>query len=219
MRNTKIFASIMMSFIISSAAAEETKTDGDVTKKYNPPKTLLDIKAANWSAYGGVYTAYSRIGEANSCMVGGRGGVIINVRVVLGLGGAGMTFPSDREKISGIDYTGELDRVGFGYGGFLLEYYLNPKDLVVFSAGTLIGAGGIALYNKSDEDDTDQNSDHGDSFFVIEPEINVFVNITNFCRIGAGVSYRYTSGINTDELSDKDFYGPSAKIMAQFGLF
>jgi hypothetical protein len=35
------------------------------------------------------------------------------------------------------------DEVQFGYGGFLTEYYLIRRTLVVFSIGTLIAAAGF----------------------------------------------------------------------------
>lgn len=218
MKVSKFLAAAAVSLLISSAMAEETKTGTDPVKKDNPPKTLLDIKNVNFSGYGGVYTRYSKIGEADGCLVGGRGGLIINDNFVLGLGGMGLTHPTDREELSGNDYTGILNSVGFGYGGFLAEYYFNPKDLIVFSAGTLIGGGGLSFYDDSKHEDEGDHSD-GDNFFVVEPEVNVFVNVTRFCRIGAGASYRYVAGIDSDEFSDKDFRGPSVSIMAQFGWF
>lgn len=219
MKSLKFIAAAAAAFLITSANAEEVKQEGVAVKKDNPPKTLLTITDANFSGYGGIYTSYSRIGEANSCLVGGRGGLIINDSFVLGIGGTGMTHPTDREKISGKDYSGFENRVGFGYGGVLVEYYFNPKDLVVFSAGTLIGAGGLSFYNSSTGDEDQENNHNGDSFFAAEPEINVFINITRFCRIGVGASYRFVSGISSDEFTDKDFRGPSATVMAQFGWF
>lgn len=219
MKTKKIFAVLTALFMATAAMAEEAKTEVKPQKKDNPPKTLFDAKDSSYSGYGGVYTKYARIGEANSCLVGGRGGLIINDTVVLGLAGMGLTYPTDREKISGNDYTGLLNEVGFGYGGFLMEYYLNPKDLIVFSAGTLIGAGGVSFHNRDNENNSGDNENDSDAFFVLEPEVNVLVNVTRFCRIGVGASYRYTSGINTEEFDDKDFRGFGASIMAQFGWF
>jgi hypothetical protein len=218
MKVSKLLAAAAVSLLLTSAMAEEAKTGTDPVQKDNPPKTLIDIKNVNFSGYGGVYTRYSKIGEADGCLVGGRGGLIINDNFVLGLGGMGLTHPTDREKLSGSDYTGLLNSVGFGYGGFLAEYYFNPKDLIVFSAGTLIGGGGLSFYDDREQDDEGDHSE-GDNFFVVEPEVNIFVNVTRFCRIGAGVSYRYVAGIDSDEFADKDFRGPSASIMAQFGWF
>lgn len=215
MKIIKIISAIVTCFIVTSAMAEEIKKDPP-QKKDNPPKTLIDVKDADFSGYGGVYTKYARIGEANGCLVGGRGGLIINDSFVIGLAGMGLVYPTEREKISGKDYTGTLDRTDFGYGGLLLEYYFNPKELVVFSAGSLIGGGALSFHEKNGDSD---NEDNGDNFFIVEPELNVFVNVTRFCRIGIGVSYRFTAGIRTDEFSDKDFRGPSAAIMANFGWF
>lgn len=215
MKIIKIISAIVTCFIVTSAMAEEIKKDPP-QKKDNPPKTLIDVKDADFSGYGGVYTKYARIGEANGCLVGGRGGLIINDSFVIGLAGMGLVYPTEREKISGKDYTGTLDRTDFGYGGLLLEYYFNPKEIVVFSAGSLIGGGALSFHEKNGDSD---NEDNGDNFFIVEPELNVFVNVTRFCRIGIGVSYRFTAGIRTDEFSDKDFRGPSAAIMANFGWF
>jgi len=218
MKPSKFIAAAALLLLVSSAMAEETKVDGNAAKKDNPPRTLFSITDSNFSGYGGVYTRYSKIGEANACLVGGRAGLIINDSFVIGLAGMGLTYPTDREKLSGTDYTGLQNRVGFGYGGFLAEYYLNPKDLIVFSTGVLIGGGGLGFY-----EDKKQNNDgdhrRGDKFFVAEPEVNVFVNVTRFCRIGVGASYRYVSGIRTDEFTNKDFRGPAASVMAQFGWF
>lgn len=216
MKITKILAAAAFCFIITSAMAEEIKKDAPAPKKDTPPKTLFNMKDTDFSGYGGVYTKYAKIGEANSCLVGGRGGLIINDNFVIGIAGMGLTYPSEREKISGSNYTGIMDRVDFGYGGGLIEYYFNPKDLIVFSAGTLIGGGSLSFHEKNNESDDENN---GDEFFIIEPELNVFVNVTRFCRIGIGVSYRFTAGITAEEFSDKDFRGASATVMAQFGWF
>ncbi len=219
MKIKQILTAAAVALMITSAMAEETKIDGAAEKKDNPPKTLFNLKDASFSGYGGIYTRYSKIGEANAVLAGGRGGVIINDKLVLGLGGMGLSYPTTREKLSGDPYTGLLNRVGFGYGGFLAEYYFNPKDLIVFSMGTLIGGGGLSFYEKMDHNNNQDNRKDGDRFFVAEPEVNVFVNLTRFCRIGIGASYRYVAGINSDEFSDKDFRGPAASVMAQFGWF
>ena len=189
MKVAKIISMLAFCFIITSAMAEDVKQDAPPPKKDNPPKTLIDTKNADFSGYGGVYTSLSKIGDTAGCLVGGRGGLIINDKFVIGLAGMGLVYPTKRDKLTDNDYAGTMDRVDFGYGGGLIEYYLNPKELVVFSAGTLIGGGALSFH----ADDTDNDDDDGDKFFVIEPELNVFVNVTRFCRIGIGVSYRFVS--------------------------
>jgi hypothetical protein len=239
MKVLQFFTAAVITFMITAAAAQEAdkgtnrdtatgtkettaeNRDTAVVKRNDiPPKTLFEIKKARFSGYGGINTSYSKIGDTNGYMAGGRGGVIINDSVVLGFAGMGLVYPTDREEVTGNDYSGVFDTTSFGYGGFLMEYYFNPKDLVVFSAGTLIGGGGLLFYddNADDDEDDDYNYDY-DNFFVVEPEVHVFINVTRFCRVGIGVSYRFTQGIDNGELKDKDFRGPSASAMVQFGWF
>ncbi|MCK7516167.1 MAG: hypothetical protein MZV70_77445 [Desulfobacterales bacterium] len=134
MKVSRFIALAAVFFIITSAMAQEAKTEVNQAKKDNPPKTLFDTTDASYSGYLGIYTSYTKIGDADSCLAGGRGGLIINDSVVLGLAGAGLVYPTKREKLSGSDYTGELDRTNFGYGGFLAEYYFNPKELLSFQS-------------------------------------------------------------------------------------
>ncbi len=215
----------VLAFILSVSAiawGEEPATEKSASKQDNPPEVLLDLSDATYSGYGALYTRYSKAGDTNGCFVGARGGLIINDSFVFGLGGMGLVYPTDRDKLSGNEYTGIFDNVSLGYGGFLTEYYFNPKNLVVFSIGTLIGGGGIYFteeWGDDEEDDTDNSEKGGDNFFVVEPEINVFINLTRFCRIGAGISYRYVNGIHSDGFSDSDFRGPAASIMVQMGWF
>ncbi len=217
MKTKRLFTIFILLLFAAAAIAEEDKGSAKPEKKYVPPKTLFDQANTSFSGYLGVFTRYSKIGEADGCLVGGKIGVIINDNFVIGGSGMGLTYPTDREKLSGSDYSGILKKTGFGYGGFMMEYYINPKDLVVFSFGTMVGAGGLGFYENSE----DEENDHGttDKFFVVEPEVNVLMNITRFCRVGVGASYRYVSGINTDEFSDSDFRGPSVFAVAQFGWF
>ena len=128
-----------------------------------------------------------------------------------------LAHPRDRSDFSGKTYFGNYDRVDFAYGGGLIEYYFTPKSLFGFSAGATIGGGGLTFHSRKEAYDEDEYG--SDVFFVAEPEVNVFVNITKFCRIGAGISYRYVKGIGVDEFDDKDFRGPSIGIIVAFGWF
>lgn len=216
----KLLRNSVLALILLTTAVvwgEETAAGGKNLKKDNPPEVLLNFSETSFSGYGALYTRFSKAGDTSGCFAGGRGGLIINDSYVIGAGGMGLAYPTKREKITGADYSGLFDRVEFGYGGVLMEYYLNPKDLIVFSAGTLIGGG--SLYFSEGSDDESDNHEEGDNFFVFEPEINVFIHLTRFCRIGAGVSYRFVNGINSDRLNDRDFRSPSASAMVQFGWF
>jgi hypothetical protein len=170
-------------------SATETEDDS-----YQPPKAILEGKKIRYSGYGGPSVRFAGINNQFSLFTGGKGGMIINDSLVLGGAGYGMLLP---------DYSGTYGRFRPGYGGFLLEYILFPKSIINFSLGTLIGAGNA-----------------GDStFFILEPEINVFVNITRYFKIGISGAYRYTSGMNAGALNDESFRGFSAGLVFEFGKF
>jgi len=62
------------------------------------------------------------------------------------------------------------------YGGFL-EVDLRTERLVHFSVGILLGGGDAS----------------GDSFFLLEPEGWMLLNLTRSTQVGVGVSYRMVS--------------------------
>lgn len=218
MKSFRMLAAAAVLFICTSAWSEETAAVQKTEKKDTPPEVLFNLSETTLSGYGALYTRISKAGDATGCFVGGRGGFILNDSYVIGAGGMGLAHPTDREELTGNNYSGLFDTVEFGYGGLLTEYYINPKDLIVFSFGTLIGGGGLSFDNADDDEDEDNNH-NGDSFFVVEPEINVFIHLTRFCRLGAGISYRYVNGIDSESFNDSDFRGPAASAMIQLGWF
>ena len=210
---------------VSEKVAEETGENTPVAEVPVKPKreinTLFGGSCSNMfiSGYGAVTASYARIKGNDAYLVGGRGGVILD-NFVLGISGAGLTHPDKRSDFGDNSYTDDNDYVHFGYGGGLVEYYFFPKKLVHFSIGTMIGGGALAFTNDNDDDDDDDDHHSGtDKFFVIEPEANVFINITRFCRIGIGGSYRYVKGLDKEYYKDEDFSGANAKIIAAFGWF
>jgi uncharacterized membrane-anchored protein len=56
-------------------------------------------------------------------------------------------------------------------------------------------------------------------FFVIEPGIEVEVNVTKNFRLGAGVTYRYISGTQLENLADEELSGTTGMISFRFGRF
>jgi hypothetical protein len=99
--------------------------------------------------------------------VGLYGGWLVNHQFLIGLGGYGKT-------------TG-VHELQMGYGGLMLEYYVNPDRLVNFSVRGLIGAGASSMW-------------WADPFFVAEPEARMTVNVTRWMRMGFGGGYRFIGG-------------------------
>ena len=124
---------------------------------------------------------------------GGRGGLIINRTFAIGGGGCGGT-------IRGLD---------FGYGGLELEYIRTSREVTHFSLQALIGGGNV--------EDRARQSDS--IFFVAEAGVNLILKVTTFFRLGVGASYRFTNGVNLENLSDLDASGPSATLTFKLGKF
>jgi len=210
----------------------KTETEETVTRGGSRPEKLPNKKQGKKVVFehGGIehggYIAFvnqtSKINGKWADLVGGKGAWIINHSYAVGAGGYGLTYPRDREKITGKQYDGDDTHLGLGFGGLFFENYLWPDSIFTLSTGIMIGAGGVGFYNSADSEDEDYkstNSNTAEPFFIAIPEINLYLNVTEYVRIGAGLSYRIVNGINQDGFSDKDFNGLSFSLVIAAGFF
>ncbi|MBN2401862.1 MAG: hypothetical protein JXN64_05640 [Spirochaetes bacterium] len=230
-----VFLAVFLLNITGAFAQETEKENGDMEKvvqesektaqdaeKPDKPKRVVNTffggmgKDIYISGYGAFTGSYARIKHKDAFLPGFRAGVILD-NFVVGFSGAGLAYPNERKDFGDKSYTDNKDYVNFGYGGGMIEYYFFPKKLVHFSIGTTIGGGGLNF--SSDDDDDDDDHRGADKFFVVEPEVNIFVNLARFCRIGIGGSYRYINGLDNDVYKDKHFSGANVKVIAAFGWF
>jgi len=149
--------------------------------------------------FGAPVVKFSDVGGDFAVFVGGRGGWIINHTFVLGAGGYGLA--------SNIGESPFVREVEFGYGGLELEYINRSDKIFHFSIYTLIGGGGVtSLF------------DVADGVFVLEPVVNLMVNVTKWFRVGAGGGYRFVSGADQD-LSNGDLSAFVGVLTFKFGGF
>lgn len=127
------------------------------------PKTLVDGKVSKSALIAFPEVKFSAIDGRFANFVGLRGGVLLNDRFLIGAGGYGLT---------------NMGYPGMGYGGLVLEYSIQPDNLIHLSVGGLVGAGGVTW----------------ESFFVAEPEARLRLNVTNWFRLGFGGGYRFIGG-------------------------
>ncbi len=106
----------------------------------------------------------------------------------------------------------------FGYGGLYLGYVRNSDRLVHYELHSIIGAGGVS-YNYYKNIDNDEWKAEGDAFFIVEPGVNVEMNVTDFFRIAVGGIYRLVTGVNYHDVTDDHLSGLSAQIVFKFGSF
>ena len=174
-------------------------------------KTLIsgDIESGG---YGGPVLQVTQINKQTAVLVGGVGGWIINHTIVLGGGGYGLVtdvtakYP---DPFYGSQY------LTVGYGGLYLEYIASSDEVIHLSVGALIGAGNVGYKNQ----EMFSMNRSMDNFFVLEPNIQINLNVTQFFRISAGANYRWVTGVRNDITSDADLSGPSGMLMLRFGMF
>ena len=176
--------------------------------------------------YGGLICKIGQMNGNTGIFFGGQGGWIINHRLVLGGKGYILTHPMDIKNLQNIS-------VGFACGGVLLEYIIASSKLLHFNIECMVGAGGVYndVINYAQYHDPIDYT--GDACLVLEPGLNLMLNVIKNFRIGVGATYRYVYGIDYDpgapyrniigndyeNISDSDLSGVTVQIILKFGAF
>lgn len=171
--------------------------------------------------WGGLTFGYTQIKGEDTYLMGARGGWLIDHHFTVGLAGAG--FISDHEYVNYDINEGNPYNIAGGYGGLFLEALIAPFYPVHIAIPLTIGAGGITYTDQqwwtNDDWDEPYTSIASDAFFVIEPGLEVEVNLVKFMRLGVGGSYRYTSKVNMGEGDSDMLRGFNGYFTLKFGWF
>lgn len=212
----------MCAVVIAIAIQAQNETNH---QSENNPKQIQTIFSQTspigwWVGPDFSYTTFDKKG---ACLAGISGGIIINHNFSIGLEGVGI-LTNNNLKFTGVNDTADVYLYG-GYGGLILEYRINPVQPVNIAFPLLIGGGGAAFstwgpnnWNNSHSDPNDSMY-NWDSYFVLEPGINIGINLLKFMRIDAGASYRLVQGLELPNTSSSMMSGFNAKIALKFGRF
>ncbi len=185
------------------------------------PPTLLG-KAGDYAfgGFGGITVQYTRFVGQNAVQVCGEGAVIIDHALTLGGGGCGITTNPNAQKFAP-DLYGPNDRVMSGYGGAIIRYHLFSHSIVNLGVGALIGAGGLSVGTLNSNSDGTDNYTHvrSQAYFVFEPEVGAYSNVTRWLRIGITGGYRIVSGVSMQGFSSGDVCAPVLGGTVQGGWF
>lgn len=216
----RITLSIMLLLIAVGVFAQ----DGQTTQPQQMKTLFGNSGIRSNGAYGGISTGYTQIDGLDAITIGGKGAWLINHQIGIGLAGHGFLTERKFDSELSDDY-----RFAGGYGGLVFEFIVAPNSPIHLSFNSIIGAGGVAyardndFFNNIDYDPFDEDSE---AFFVVEPGVELELNLVKFMRLAFGVSYRYTSDINlTYRASDqmiagKDLLnGLSGGVTLKFGKF
>lgn len=193
-----------------------------------PMRTLLskgqDIAHGGW---GGPSAHFTRMLDQDALLVGARGGWIINHRLTIGLAGHGLVTyvgnPAYDAYLHDIGRTpGHRSRFDMGYGGLLIEPVVAYSAPIHISLPVIIGAGGCAYsWDGQTGGDFDPRfySDDAQAFFVVEPGIDLELNVIPLLRVGVGASYRYTSDLDLPGTAKDALHGLNLGVNVKVGRF
>ncbi len=188
----------------------------EFTKKQKSNDEIVTLlgKSNAIGGFGGVSVLYSQIDDKDAFVFGARGGVILGHVFAMGFGGAGFINDYHIDEVYG-----KVSLAG-GYGGIFFEPIILPRFPVHLSIPVLVGAGGVA-YTSIDESrwDNEPYVEDSEAFLVIEPGLELEMNITKFFRFSFGGYYRYTSDIELLNTPKDVLNGFSAGVNFKFGKF
>jgi hypothetical protein len=214
-----IFLLITLTGFMVSGQVEEEPYQGRA--KSDEMKTLFS-RGNTIGGYGELSMLYSQINSRDAFTFGARGGVLLGHIMTLGLCGSG--FFTDKYWSEGIQ---DNITLAGGYGGLFFEPILMPRWPVHLAFPVTVGVGGIAAAQVNDYiDDDDDNHyylEESDAYMLVEPGVELELNITKFFRFSIGGYYRYTTNVDlnvgTERLPSDVLRGFSAGINFKFGKF
>ncbi len=173
-------------------------------------ETLID-DGFHSGGYGGPVWKIGWVNGHLGLFSGGRGGWIINHTFVLGGGGYSQLLDVKTDQFS---TEGKPLYLNVGYGGFEMEYIHESDKLIHWTVHAMIGSG----YAKLKEHNPNE-AVKTDNIYMFEPSFNVDVNVSQWFRIGLGLSYRLAMDVDLPGITSSDVGGPSGLVILKFGSF
>lgn len=204
------FVVLVVGTLLTVVAASSAEAQRDAT--------LLGRRgASHFGGFGGPVVKLSRIAGADAVINGGRGGVIINRQLVIGGGGYSV---ANRNIRTGFAFDNEDPAdLRFDYGGLEFEYIAKPSRVAHVTAYALIGGGQAYYESVRDQGATVATQRLESNVFVLEPALNVELNVTRWFRTALGAGYRYVNGSDLPSATDGALSGAVGTWTFKFGSF
>ena len=188
----------------------------------NQIQSLFQTRSGECGGYGALTNKFTYIDGQYANMVGFYGGFYANRSLLIGIGGAALTndikvpFEHRAEPLENLSYM-------YGQVGMVTEYVVASNKAVHVAFNLFTGGGFTMQYERDDwhddhEFDWDGERDE-DWFFVVEPGVQVEVNLLKWMRFSPGVSYRSVVNSNALGLSDSKLSDISYNVTLKFGKF
>jgi len=183
-----------------------------------------DMDNGGW---GGPSVHYTTIMGQDALLTGLRGGWLIDHRLTLGLAGHGLVtdVPNttyDQYLLDNGHVLHKKSQFRMGYGGLLIEPIIAHRSAIHVSLPVIIGAGGCGYETYEPRPanfDPFSYSDNVQAFFVLEPGVELEMNLIRLVRFGVGASYRYTTDITLPGTPSDALRGLNAGFTIKVGKF
>lgn len=161
----------------------------------------------SYGGFGGFMMDYSTIGNEFVFSNGGGGGVLLNRKFFIG--GFGLS------SVNNISTTiADYDRLEMEYGGMWLGYYFFPEKAVHIGLDAKVGWGSITY-----RENGFFSSRISDGVYVVNPGVNVGLNVTKWFKMNVGGGYRLVSGTAPGYLGSNKLSQPNVNLSLTFGWF
>jgi len=181
------------SFFFLMMATSQLSLFADNPPEYQRPK----------GGYMGFTMNYSEIDKQNGFVIGGRGGVYLTDKIIVGLGGyAILNQYSTKPEIS--DPTINSYNTEGGYFGGIGEYNFSVNSNLSINIPVFLGFGGVYMNrdfnNLLAQWETEVIDEDMFGISLVGLEMELLKN--KYMRVNLGIYYRYTFGV---ELKGEDF--------------
>lgn len=188
---------------------------------FSKAQDVQTIFKGHASGYGAITNKFTTIRGDFANISGVYGGVYLNHQFLLGLEVAASTndikVPAEFSALPGRTLSYQ-----YGQFGMVNEYALGSNKAVHAVFHLFYGAGFTLQYNRNQWDNNyyeDMGAHDENWFFVIEPGVQLEMNLFKWMRFSPGVSYRSTHGSDAKGMADSDLRDFTYSATLKFGKF
>ena len=174
-------------------------------------QSLVDFDEIRISGLAGPFMQFTAIDGNFAHMMGGGGAILVG-DFFFGGYGLGLTNQIQADPDKNPDYR-QGDYLSVGHGGLWLGYSLWGDRAIHVCISTLLGWGELGIRG-----DYYSEVRPIDSFFVVVPTLEVELNLTQYFRIGAGVTYNLYTFLD-EPYTSSDLSAPGGFLSFKFGWF
>ncbi|MCB0430973.1 MAG: hypothetical protein H6585_06120 [Flavobacteriales bacterium] len=215
MKNVLILLTLMMAggTIAAQEAPQSSSSQTSDSESGNQEVQTLFSKDVKNGFYIAPVCRMGRIYKDPAVFVGGQLAWILDHSLALGFFGQGLA-----SQVTTYNDAGDLQGMEMGYGGFLVEPIVMSNKVAHLTAPIGVGAGGVAFFDNT-RFDYNYRFNSAQAFFVIEPGVNIELNMTRHLRFIAGGSYRIISDMDRSNALGGELSGTSVFAGFKLGVF